>query len=70
MTFLIADRFSQLGDSLFIRHVTGKPGPMASAKQECEARLTYPTAEPPVARPKELSSATFSSMGSVGRATT
>ena len=70
MTLLIADRFSQLGDGLLVRHVTGKSGPMASAKQECEARLTYPTAEPPVARPKELSSATFSSMGSLGRATT
>lgn len=70
MTFFVADRFSELGDGVLVRHVAGQPEPMALAKQECEVRLTYPTAEPPVARPKELSSATFASMGSVGRATT
>ena len=70
MTFFVADRFSELGDGVLVRHVAGQPEPMALAKQEYEASLPYPTAEPPVARPELLSSATFSSMGSVGRATT
>lgn len=74
MPFLLADLSGEILDSLLVGNIAGDSElTLSRVLVVLDAELaiipTYPCAEPPNSLPSSLSSATFFSMGSLGKAT-